>query len=136
MKVRVNEKSISAKLEKVKELADEKAKDKLTDIASYIVAISPVDTGAYMLSHSVVPSGFGGGRLRTSRNKPRHQDYGSVAAEAMAQLRSDIEALDLENTSGALFRNRAVHAPTVETGSAWAGRDGYWVYTSAKDKFG
>lgn len=136
IKVRVNEKSISAKLSKLEEMAEGKVKDRLEDIAWSIVKWSPVDTGAYILSHSLVPSGFGGGRKRTSKNKPRNQDEGVYRAEAMQQLKADIEALDLKETSSALFRNRAEHAPKVETGEAWTNTDGYWVYTKVGDVYG
>lgn len=90
------------------------------DIASYAVSISPVDTGAYVLSFSVLPAGSGGGRMRTSHNKPRRQDDGAKKQEALGQINSDIEAIDFTVVERFTLRNRAEHARDVEDKHGYA----------------
>ena len=73
-----------------------------------------VDTGAFITSFSF--SGTGRGRLRgkSSRNKPRNQNPEAKAAEGFANLVSDINRIDLKNTTVITLRNGAPHAWTVE----------------------
>jgi hypothetical protein len=134
IKVNINKSSVSAKLQKAKDLAEERAKDKLEDMAEYLVAISPVSSGAYVLSHSILPSGNTGGRLRQS-NSDVLANVSTTKNQALAQLKSDIEGLSLDDISGVIFRNRAAHATDVETGNNWRRTQGYWVYSQLGSRF-
>lgn len=112
--VRPGSKSISASIRKeMDEIVEPQVKRIIRNVAEDALLYSPVDTGAFITSWSVVPSGSGAGRSRTSRNKPQNQDYKEKAAEARSQIAADIEALDVMNTN-AVLRNRAPHAPAVE----------------------
>ncbi len=125
-KVSVNEKSVSGKLKALEALSEEKVKDKLKLIADDLVVFSPVDTGAYVLSHTFAATGSGAGRRYSSHGKPRNQDAASKQAEAKAQLYAEIEAAPISSTRAGIFRNRAPHATAVETKHS--------VYTKTKDR--
>jgi hypothetical protein len=94
--------------------------DEFADLAIYrAVPDKAIDTGAYVTSFSIGPAGFGGGRSRSSANRPRHQDPSAMKSQSRGQLQSDIEALDFTGllASGsvrATLRNRAPHADAVE----------------------
>lgn len=118
----------------------EAIEERLEDIADYAVFISPVSTGAYVNSFSIGKAGFGGGRSKTSDNKPKGQNSEAQKQEALGNLYTDIQGLaiaqDLEdgNTRFTL-RNRSPHAQDVEDGSEWSRTDGYYVFTKIKRKF-
>lgn len=127
--------------DRIETIAAEKVEQRLKDISEYAVSISPEDTGAYVTSFSIGRAGFGGGRSRTSHNKPRNQNPGAKRQEALGQLYSDIEGLaikqDLEDGNAKFtLRNRAPHANAVEDGSNWKKKDGYYVFTKIRRKFG
>ena len=86
------------------------------ELVSYAVAISPVDTGAYVESFSVVPRGGGGGRSRSSENRPSlglgQKD--SVKQDEISRLRAEVRAIDPFEETGFTFRNRAPHNKIVE----------------------
>lgn len=129
MKIRVNKKSISVKLEELRKQTVTSVTHRLESMAYDISVRSPVSSGAYAESHSVVPSSSGGGRSKSSSGKPRNQPtevYQKIAFDNMA---SDINALDIENlqTSSVSFRNRAPHAGDVE--------DKHQVFGAVKDKY-
>lgn len=84
----------------------------LEAVAKAAVDVAPVDTGAYVTSFSVTTSS-GSGRSRTSHGKPRNQDPAAKKAEAMAQIRSDIEGLPV-NATMIYLTNRAPHAAFIE----------------------
>lgn len=112
--VRPGSKSISASIRKeMDEIVEPQVKRIIRNVAEDAIFYSPVDTGAFITSWSVVPSGSGGGRSRTSRGKPRQQPYEQKASEALRQVEADIAALDVMETN-AVLRNRAPHAPEVE----------------------
>lgn len=110
MKVRVNERSLSAKFDKLESVFEDKAKGKLKTIATELSTYAPVDTGAYAESFSVGPNA----RSRTSNNRPRNQDIGTYQGIAKATMHSDIDALDLSANPRVPFRNRAPHAKFIE----------------------
>ena len=127
--------------DRVETIAAQKVEDRLKDISEYAVNISPVDTGAYVTSFSIGKAGFGGGRSRSSHNKPKNQNPEAKRQEALGQLYSDIEGLgikqDLEDGNAKFtIRNRAPHANQVEDGSSWKRTDGYYVFTKIRRKFG
>lgn len=126
LKVNVNQKSVLAKLKVTEELIQEKLRGVLKGIADDIVDESPVDTGAYVLSHTFAPTGSGAGRSYSSHGKPRNQDVASKREEARGQLYSEIETVNVTTSKTGIFRNRAPHARPVE--------DKHSVYTKAKDR--
>lgn len=112
--VRTGSKSISASIRKeIDEIAEPQVKRIIRNVAEDAIFYSPVDTGAFITSWSVVPSGSGAGRSRSSSGKPRQQSYEQKASEALQQVEADIAALDVMNTN-AVLRNRSPHAPIVE----------------------
>ena len=84
----------------------------LENLAEKAVEISPVDTGAYVTSHTITTVS-GGGRSRTSHNKPKDQDKKVKKDEAFDQLLGDIASLPEEATK-VYFTNRSPHAKYVE----------------------
>lgn len=121
------------------EKTEEGVRDALGTIADYAVAVSPVDTGAYIQSFSIAPLGSGGGRSVSSDNLPRNQDKGSKAAAGRAELEGDIQGLDIRSglkrgNLKLVLRNRAPHAINVENGANWQ-RDGYHVFTKIRSRF-
>ena len=136
--------SVQATMSRLKgrlnDLAEEKIEERLADLADYATRISPVDTGAYVTSFSIKRAGSGGGRSRTSENKPRNQNPETKRAEAYGQLVSDIQALNIsdmiENGNVKItLRNRSPHARDVEDGSNWRS-SGYHVFSRIRRKFG
>lgn len=136
MKVKVNtkgKKSISASLlSQVEEAKEQGLQRKLTDISEDAVAFSPVDTGAYVTSFSIVPAGSGAGRMRTSKNKPKRSEA-DAKAEAKSQLQSDIARLDLKEGTRFVLRNRAPHARSVEDGGPGWRRPGHGVFRKLRN---
>ena len=115
-------------------------KQRLQEITDYAVDVSPVDTGAYVESFSLVKAGSGGGRSRSSKGKPRQQNPEAKKQVAREQLASDIASLSIEDDLAEsqtkyTLRNRAPHANTVEDGESWAKREGYFVFTKIRGKF-
>lgn len=84
----------------------------LEKIASTAVSRSPVDTGAYVTSHTITTS-TGAGRSRTSHNKPRNQDVQQKKDEAFNQLMGDIASIP-PTMPNIYFTNRSPHARYVE----------------------
>ena len=126
---------------KINTAAAQGIEERLQDIAEYAVSVSPVDTGAYVNSFSMLRASSGGGRKRSSANKPRQQNPEAMKQGAIGQLYSDIEALnvkqDLEDGNARFtLRNRSEHARDVEDGENWKRTDGYYVFTKTKRKFG
>jgi hypothetical protein len=99
------------------------------EIVSYAVSISPVDTGAYVESFSVVGRGAGGGRSRSSENRRRlgTSEKEGVKMDEAARLRAELEAIDLTDEKGFTLRNRAPHNKAVE--------DKHAVFLRTKDRF-
>lgn len=136
--------SVQATMSRLKgrlnDLAEEKIEERLEDLADYATRISPVDTGAYVTSFSIKRGGQGGGRSRSSENKPRNQNPETKRAEAYGQLVTDIQALNIsdmiENGNVRItLRNRSPHARDVEDGSNWRS-SGYHVFSRIRRKFG
>jgi hypothetical protein len=137
-------KSIQATFSKIRgrlnDLAEEEIESRLEDIADYALRISPVDTGAYVNSFSIKRAGQGGGRSRTSDNKPRGRSPEAEKQDAFGQLLTDIQALnisDMVEQGNVKFtlRNRSPHAADVENGENWS-VSGYHVFTRIRRKFG
>ena len=126
MKVRINQKSVSAKIDKALLETEDKLKSKLVDIAEDLTTRTPVDTGAFAESFSVVPASSGGGRRKDSHGRPRGQDLPTYRSIALSNMTSDIEGLQLLENKSVSFRNRAPHADVVE--------NKYQVFGAVKDK--
>lgn len=130
-KFNLNEKSVSGKLKQIEDMAEARVKAELKNIADSLVEANisgkfPVDTGAYILSHTFKPTGVSGGRGYTSRGKPRGQDPATKVEQSRAQLYSEIDAADITSSRAGIFRNRAPHSGVVE--------QKYNVYRIAKDR--
>jgi hypothetical protein len=121
--------SLKKKLNLLGDSRDEFLEKALMEIANYAVNSSPVDTGAYVLSHSILPYGANGGRMRSSDNKPPNQNIEATRQHALGQLQSDINSLDFDGLEGITLRNRSRHARDVE--DKW----GYGVYRKIRDAF-
>jgi hypothetical protein len=126
--------SLQQKLAAAQFKAEGLLKEKLEAIADYTVSISPVDTGAYIESFSILPAGSSGGRMKNSETSARksrsvknntasRQDFVTKATE---NLLTDINALDLKTTDRVVLRNRATHAQDVE--EKW----GYHIFARVK----
>ena len=127
----------------------EELEDRLEHVARYAVAVSPVDTGAYVESFSIGVAGFGGGRSRKSEVRTvgvkKKKKGGGANAEtfrekSLQQLYADIQGMDIEGMlkSGNVkftLRNRAPHSVDVENGENWD-KDGYHVFTKIRNRFG
>ena len=128
---------------KIKAKAEDGVEERLEDIAAYAVYVATPDyssdTGAYVTSFSIGAAGFGGGRSRTSNNKPKGQNPKAMKDESFSQLMYDIQRIDFEaalESSNTRFtlRNRAPHARDVEDGANWKS-PGYHVFATIKDQF-
>lgn len=126
MKVRINEKSLSAKIDKAMMQTEDKLKGRLIGIAEDLTVRTPVDTGAYAESFSVVPASSGRGRRKDSHGRPRNQDVATYRGIALSNMVSDIEQLEILENKSISFRNRAPHASKVE--------ERYQVFGAAKDR--
>ena len=136
--------TMNAFKDKIENRVADEVEQKFDEIASYAVYVAvpdqSIDTGAYVASFSIGPAGFGGGRSRSSKNKPKNQNPQAMKDQAYSQLVADIDRIDFEamlesgNTRFTL-RNRAPHVRDVENGANWK-RSGYGVFTRIRDKFG
>jgi len=132
--IKVN-KSFDDKMLLLQQTVEDRVKDELLSIADYAVAISPVDTGAYVESFSMVPAGQGGGRSKKSEARTASVKRGTASRQqftdiARSNLYSDIEKFNLENSDKMTLRNRAPHAQDVEDKHGWS------VFTKVRNKFG
>jgi hypothetical protein len=126
------QRSVTQILRSVEEKLDEVRDEFLGSMARDLVSRSPVDTGAYVTSHSITTTS-GAGRSRTSENKPRGQDTGAKQQEGLEQLYSDIAALPAGATK-IYINNRSPHNKAVEFGGANWTRDGYYVYQTVQGR--
>jgi len=130
-------KSLSASIQKeVEDTIEPKLRAKLEAIGDYATNISPVYSGAYVESSSFVPAGSGAGRMRKSRpDDDRREQRWEIISGAQAELRADLNKIDLMEVSGVVLRNRSPHARDVEYGPTPRNPSGYAVFTRVKDKF-
>lgn len=132
--IKVN-KSFDDKRMLLQQTAEERIKDELFSVADYAIAISPVDTGAYVESFSMLPSGQSGGRSKSSDARRNSVKRGTASREQFADvarknLYSDIEKFDLDTSDKVTLRNRAPHARDVEDKHGWS------VFTKVRNRFG
>ena len=126
VQVTINQ-SLYKKLDGFRDEVKERVWSKGEQIVSYAASISPVQTGAYVESFSVVARGAGGGRSRTSNNKQVVVDKESKKLDEAARLRDELRAIDPLEENGFTLRNRAPHANAVE--------DQNRVFARTKDRF-
>jgi hypothetical protein len=106
--------SFYKKMDALRNDVKEKVWSKGEEVVSYAAAISPIQTGAFIESFSVVARGAGGGRSRTSNNKPILADKEGKKMDEAARLRAEVRAIDPLEENGFTLRNRAPHANEVE----------------------
>jgi hypothetical protein len=99
-------------------------------VAEKLTVPSPVDTSAYVLSHSIATAS-NRGRGYTSRGKPRGMDAQSARAASLGQLQGDIASLPRSDVP-VYINNRSPHAQAVENGGGGWKTPGYYIYKSAK----
>jgi hypothetical protein len=130
--------------DKIENRVADEVEQKFDEIASYAVYVAvpdqSIDTGAYVTSFSIGPAGFGGGRSRSSDNKPKNQNPQAMKDQAYSQLIGDIDRIDFKTMleSGDprfTLKNRAPHARDVEDGANWK-RSGYHVFAKIRNQFG
>ena len=125
IKLEPNLKSVTVKVDETKEFLELNLKALLEDLAKDLVTRTPVVTGAFAESFSVLPSSSGGGRRRSSKGRPKG-DPETFLGIATNNMVGDISRLDLKETKSISFRNRAPHAEPVE--------EKYQVFGAVKDK--
>lgn len=127
--------SLQKKFAGLLQTAEDMVRDKLYDISNDAIRFSPVDTGAYVESFSIVPRGAGGGRMKSSKARKVSVKKGTASreqftSEARSNLSIDINNLDLTKLSGVVLRNRSIHARFVED------KHGYHVFRKVRDIHG
>ncbi len=127
--------SFYKKMEILDEYIEEYVSDQLVDIAQTAVNLSPVDTGAYVTSFSY-STGAGRPRGKSSDNKPKDQNPQAMRQEGLSNLISDINKVDLKNTTSITLRNASPHASDVENGGPTWRRAGYKVFAQIRDIYG
>ena len=136
--------TMNAFKDKIENRVADEVEQRFDEIASYAVYVAvpdqSIDTGAYVTSFSIGPAGFGGGRSRSSKNKPKNQNPQAMKDQAYSQLVADIDRIDFKTMleSGDprfTLRNRAPHVRDVEDGANWK-RSGYGVFTKIRRNFG
>jgi hypothetical protein len=136
--------TMNAFKDKIENRVADEVEQKFDEIASYAVYVAvpdqSIDTGAYVTSFSIGRAGFGGGRSRSSDNKPKNQNPQAMKDQAYSQLIGDIDRIDFKamlESGDARFtlKNRAPHARNVEDGTNWR-RSGYHVFAKIRNQFG
>ena len=131
--------SFYKKDDELENLVKERVWTKGEEIVSYAVAISPIYSGAYVNSFSVVPRGGGGGRMRKSafsqdvaENQLGRNELPEGAKDALRntranELRESVRSIDPLESEGFTLRNRAPHNKEVE--------QKHNVFLRTKDRF-
>lgn len=122
------------KLESLEDQVEEKLEDIMQNLASLAVSYSPVDTGAYVTSFSLVPNNGGGGRSRRSDNKPTGQNEQVMRDQGYSQMMEDLARISLRETTSITIRNRSPHANSVEDGGPNWRRSGYGVFRKLRNE--
>lgn len=128
--------SFNQKMDKLDETVENAVYNKLIDIAQTTVELSPVDTGAYVTSHSFQTNTSTRGRGKSSRRKPRKQNEQAMRQEGLNNLVQDINALNLSDTTKITLRNDSPHAQVVENGGPNWKVQPYKVYTQVRNIHG
>lgn len=121
------QRSLTSIIKKIEGQLDDVKTIFLQKVATTLVSYSPVDTGAYITSHSIT-NRSGNGRSRTSHGKAKGQDRTTKGAESLEQLMSDIGALSKDSTK-TYIANRSPHNNLVENGGPNWRSTGYQVFS-------
>lgn len=111
-KVKVSTGQTRDKFGRFAEKLDLLKEEHLGELSATAIAVSPVDTGTYITSHEINPTGTPSGST-TSKGKPTKQPYQPFADEGLNNLWGDIQALP-EGFTSASLTNKAEHAQEVE----------------------
>jgi hypothetical protein len=116
--------SFQKKMAKLQELAGESIEEKLLSLGLYAVDISPVWSGAFVNSWSIVPIGSGAGRMRTSSFDrdgaglihSQKSDAQTEKSKARDLIAGDVKAASksILEKGGAVLTNRSPHAKEVD----------------------
>ena len=120
--------SFQAKMTKLDELVGDKIEEKLVSLANYAIEISPVQTGAFVESWSLVPIGSGPNRRISSDDRP-DKDFMSAKTDARENVARDAARLKdrIVEDGGAALRNGSPHAKEVDKK--------YLTVTRVRDRF-
>ena len=121
------QRSVTAILKSIEEDLEQVRTEFLKNMAEELVSRSPVDTGAYVTSHSIRTTS-GAGRMRTSEGKPTQQSAPAKREEALGQLLGDIASLPPDATK-VYINNKSPHNKFVEFGGFNWKTTPYLVYT-------
>ena len=130
--------SFYKKMDEMENKIKEKVWTKGEEVVSYAAAISPVYSGAYVKSFSVVPRGGGGGRMRQSPyaqddadnalgRKEYKGDKNALKQGEAERLRASVRSIDPLESEGFTLRNRSPHNKIVE--------EKHSVFLKTKDRF-
>jgi|TARA_R110000796_G_C14356909_1_gene412323 hypothetical protein len=128
--------NIDAKIDKQ---LDDQMKVKAEEIAAFVVVQSPVYSGAYVESFSILKPGSGGGRSRSSdarKMKSRTTDPDKHRMIALNQMYSDIDGLENIIGEGFMLKNRSPHVRVVENGSSSQKVPKYNIFGAVRREFG
>lgn len=111
MGAKINQ-SFYQKIDAISEKVEDEVGKKLFGVASTAVLASPVDTGAFVNSWSFKDN-LGGGRSKSSRNKPRGVPEQPQKLTSLRNLAKDInDALAGNSTKG--YRKTGIEIPVGE----------------------
>ena len=115
--------SFQAKMTKLDELVGDKIEEKLVSLANYAIEISPVQTGAFVESWSLVPIGSGPNRRISSEGR-EDKDYKLAKSDARTNVARDAARLKdrIVKDGGAALRNGSPHAKEVDKKYQTVGR--------------
>ena len=114
-KVRQNKKSVTAKITKGLEGAEDEIKQILYGLADDLADRTRVDTGAYAESFSVDTSGGRSIRRVSPEGRPQNQELGVYQNIARNNMKSDIDRIEPLQHNRVIFKNGAPHANILET---------------------
>jgi hypothetical protein len=120
-------KDVEMKLDGVKEQF-------LLEMAKELTDLSPVDTGDYVLSHSIGTASLAGRFTGNYRSiGPRGQDPSAKRSESFSNLSEQIAGLP-KDAKTIFVGNSSPHAKDVEEGGASWKRNGYKVYAIVRNR--
>ena len=138
--IKIN-KSLDEKMLLLNQTIEGLVKDRLFSIADKAISLSPVDTGAYVESFSMLPVNKGGGRGKRSDARTASVREGTANRDqfteiARANLYSDIEMYAMGEDDKVVLRNRSPHATDVENGGPYWRSSGYKVFAQIGNIYG
>ena len=103
--------SFFKKFDMLEKKAEDAIKDKVSEIVSDAVDLSPVDTGAFVESWQINPRGQTSSRARSSAGRTRLPEGAkqSKREQEKARLEGRFASFEIEDLSGLTLTNRAPH---------------------------